>query len=207
MGFLIQTLRKVMYATNKYIDPKDSVLIELGDQNAFNDLAEGIEKYRIKDIMGAYFKEYHTIDLKGSDIIKTDLSEYRPNLFKANIITNIGTSEHVEDERGQWNCWRNLHSWLKIGGIMIHELPEVGSWAGHARYYVTKEYFKSLEKCGYEVLELDTHKYNVGNSIWCVVMKIRDKPFMDFDTFFLNMKIEKETQPAGIIETNNPKKL
>jgi hypothetical protein len=32
-------------------------------------------------------------------------------------------------------------------------------------------------------------------------------PFMDFETFFLNMKIEKETPLAGTISTNNPKKL
>lgn len=198
-----------MLATNNYLDPKHSVLLELGDQNAFNSLvnSEKINKFRIKDIMHAYFKEYHTLDLKGSDIVKTDLSEYSPGLFKADIITNIGTSEHVELEEGQWNCWRNLHSWLNVGGIMIHELPELGGWPGHCRYYTTMEYFKSLEKCGYKILELDTHKFNIGNCIWCVVRKIEDLPFMDFETFFLNMKIERKTQIAGTIESNNPKKL
>ena len=209
MGFVTRTLRKVMYATNQYVDPKTSILLELGDQNAFNNLTlpEKIDKYRIKGIMHAYFKEYHTLDLKGEDIIKTDLSEYTPDLFKANIITNIGTTEHIELEEGQWNCWRNLHNWLNVGGIMIHELPESGSWPGHSRYYATVEYFKSLEKCGYEILELDSHKFNLGNCLWCVIRKVKDVPFMDFETFFLNMKIEKETPLAGAISTNNPKKL
>ena len=126
MGFVTRTLRKVMYATNQYVDPKTSILLELGDQNAFNNLTlpEKIDKYRIKGIMHAYFKEYHTLDLKGEDIIKTDLSEYTPDLFKANIITNIGTTEHVELEEGQWNCWRNLHNWLNVGGKDILHLSE-----------------------------------------------------------------------------------
>ena len=96
---------------------------------------------------------------------------------------------------------------LNVGGIMIHELPESGSWPGHSRYYATVEYFKSLEKCGYEILELDSHKFNLGNCLWCVIRKVKDVPFMDFETFFLNMKIEKETPLAGAISTNNPKKL
>jgi hypothetical protein len=66
-------------------------------------------------------------------------------LFGIYIITNIGTTEHVELEDGQFNCWKNLNQWLNVGGIMIHELPEAGSWEGHCRYYTTRDFFKSFE--------------------------------------------------------------
>jgi|GEM_PF-2416048 hypothetical protein len=209
MGFVTRTLRKVMYATSTYVDPKKSVLLELGDQNAFNNLTEpeNLEPYRIKSIMEGFFKKYHTLDLIGEDITVTDLSMYRPKKFKADIITNIGCSEHVEYKEGQWNCWNNLHSWLKVGGIMIHELPELGHWPGHCRYYVTREYFKALEDYGYEILELDTHRFNIGDCLWCVIRKVEDVPFMDFDTFFTKMEFTEEVPPAGVIESNNPKNL
>lgn len=208
MGFITRTLRKVMLATNNYVDPKNSVLIELGDQNAFNDLVGFDEnnKYRIKDVMQNYFKEYHTLDLKGEDVTITDLSEYQPDLFNCDIITNIGTTEHVELEDGQYNCWHNLDSWLNVGGIMIHELPEIGSWEGHCRYYTTRDFFKSFEDYGYEVLELEDNKWkDWGNTLWCVLRKVKDVPFMDKDTFFSLMRFDTSVPPAGTIATNNPK--
>ena len=60
MGFVTRTLRKVMYATSTYVDPKKSVLLELGDQNAFNNLTEpeDLEPYRIKSIMEGFFKKF-----------------------------------------------------------------------------------------------------------------------------------------------------
>lgn len=209
MGYVTRTLRKVMFATSNYIDPKNSILLELGDQNAFNNLIsdENIEKYRIKSVMGGFFKEYHTLDLKGEDIIQTDLSKYQPDLFKANAITNIGTTEHVEFEEGQWNCWRNLHSWLQVGGIMIHELPKVNNWPGHCRYYANSDFFKSLESYGYEILELTDHSFNIGDCVWCIIRKVKEVPFMDIETFFSKMVIDKNTQAAGTIPSNNPKNL
>jgi|LakMenEpi03Aug12_release.lakeMendotaPanAssembly.Ray.scaffolds.fasta_scaffold650910_1 hypothetical protein len=210
MGFITRTLRKVMLATNNYVDPKTSILIELGDQNAFNELvnSQNIDKYRIKNIMYNYFKEYHTLDLKGDDIIPTDLSDYKPDLFKCDIITNIGTTEHVELEDGQFNCWMNMHSWLNVGGIMIHELPEVGSWPGHCRYHTSRKFFKAFEKYGYKIVELDDHLWSdQGNTLWCVMKKVKDVPFMDKDTFFSLMHFDINVPPAGFIESNNPKNL
>ena len=210
MGFVTRTLRKTMLATTKYVDPKESVLLELGTQNAFNDLvdSEKIDKYPIRNILHRYFKAYHTLDLQIEDgVIEVDLSIYQPGLFTANIITNIGTTEHVEYEQGQLNCWKNIHNWLKIGGIMIHELPELGSWPGHGRYYATREFFHGLENYGYQILELDDHKFNIGNSLWCVIRKVEDVPFMDYDTFFSIMAFDQSVPPAGVISSNNPKNL
>jgi len=209
MGYVTRTLRNVMLATNNYVDPKVSVLLELGDQTSFNDLIrnDAGEKYRIKSIMHNYFKEYHTLDLQGEDVTITDLSVYSPDLFKANIITNIGTTEHVEYEQGQYNCWRNLHSWLEVGGIMIHELPEVGSWPGHGRYFTTREFFNSFENYGYKILELDDHIWDLGNTLWCVMKKVEEVPFMDYETFFSLMHFDNSVPFAGTIDTNNPKNL
>ena len=210
MGFVSRTLRKTMLATTKYVDPKESVLLELGVQNAFSDLikAEGIDKYPIRNILHRYFREYHTLDLQIEDgVTKVDLSVYQPGLFTANIITNIGTTEHVEYEQGQFDCWKNLHSWLKVGGIMIHELPELGSWPGHGRYYVTREFFQNLENYGYQILELDDHKFDNGNTLWCVIRKVEDIPFMNYETFFSTMSFDPTVPPAGVISSNNPKNL
>lgn len=210
MGFVTRTLRKTMLATNNYVDPKESILLELGTQNAFNDLveAENIDKYPIRDILNRYFKEYRTLDLQKEDgVTVVDLSIYQPGLFNANVITNIGTTEHVEYKEGQWNCWKNIHAWLKVGGIVIHELPELGSWPGHSRYYATRSFFKSFEQCGYQILELDDHEFNIGNCLWCVMRKVDSIPFMGFDKFHSLMAFDESVPPAGVIESNNPKNL
>lgn len=210
MGLIVRSLRKLMLATNTYVDPKESALLELGNQMAFNSLIEErIDKYRISTILHKYFKSYETIDLQNEkNVTITDLSIYQPDLFNVDIITNIGTSEHVEFEKGQWNCWKNIHNWLKIDGIMIHELPELGSWPGHCRYYVTREFFIKLKQYGYQILELDDHIWSdQGNTLWCVIQKVKDVPFMDKDTFFSLMHFDINIPPAGFIESNNPKNL
>ena len=40
------------------------------------------------------------------------------------LITNFGTSEHVAN---QFTCWKNIHSFCKLGGYVISEIPETGS--------------------------------------------------------------------------------
>ena len=104
-----------------------------------------------------------------------------------NIITNFGTSEHVE---GQYWCFRNIHEFCEVGGIIYHKVPRVGSWKNHCPYYYDTEFFEKLASLsGYEI---------VVNKVWnhddqtpqrareecvCIYKKVKDTPFITEEEF------------------------
>jgi hypothetical protein len=179
-------------------------LIELGIQESYFN-----SDFRyLRDKISHLFSEYISIDLHDvAGVTKFDLSVVNINAFNCDIITNLGTSEHVEFEEGQYNCWYNIHNWLNEGGIMIHELPELGSWKNHCRYYVTDDFFKNLEKYGYRIIDLLKNRDSNGNLTWCVLKKEKNLDFMSYDDFFKFMKIDKNVTSNVIAVANNPKKL
>lgn len=203
MGITIEALNSLHRVI---LNPKDLDLIELGIQESVD---RSIGFHYLRDHIGQKFKSYISLDLHnvgGATIF--DLSEQNPKAFSVDIITNIGTSEHVEYEQGQYNCWFNMHSWLKLNGLMIHEIPEKGSWANHCRYYSTFEFFKEFEKFGYEIVELDNHKHpSNGNLNWAVLKKVKKQKFMDFERFFSLMYMDKSVSMGVINHLNNPKNL
>jgi hypothetical protein len=185
-------------------DKKKLSLIELGIQENYGKFNF---KY-LRDFWNDEFKEYISLDLHDTrGVTKCDLSIYQKNIYNADVITNLGTSEHVEYEEGQYNCWKNIHNWLKIGGIMIHELPEIDGWENHCRYYVNFEFFDNLKNYGYDIIELSKNSYPNGNLIWCVLKKTEDKEFMNIDEFFKFMILDKSVTFDKIANENNPKKL
>lgn len=179
-------------------------LVELGIQQAAHNLGFNYLRDRLKD----NFKSYVSLDLHNDPgVTILDLSVYHHDLYKVDIITNFGTTEHVEYEDGQYNCWKNIHNWLKVGGIAIHEIPEHGSWKNHCRFFTTRAFFENLRNYGYEILELDDHRDENGVLNWCVLKKIEDKEFMDQETFYKFMVVDRQINMSTIHPINNPKHL
>ena len=78
--------------------------------------------------------EYSTIDLRGEPTYRFDLTKIIPKteLFgQFDLVTNNGTSEHVEPRSGQYNCFKNMHLLTKVGGVMMHAIPMLGSYRRH----------------------------------------------------------------------------
>lgn len=96
---------------------------------------------------------------------------------KFDIVTDFGTSEHIENA---YECWKNVHVLCKIGGLIICELPKTGSWKEHGFHYYTVEFFKEFAKLlNYEIKELGEHPA-MGNHIdgwliYCVLKKTQYK--------------------------------
>lgn len=179
-------------------------LLELGIQESYY----SSDFQYLRDKIGTAFKEYISVDLHPvNGVTVFDLSVFEPNAFSVDILTNIGTSEHVEYEDGQYNCWLNIHNWVKVNGLSIHELPETGSWPNHCRYYCTVEFFMNLQNYGYEVLEIKKHTSGSGNLIWCVLKKVEPVDFMSKEEFFRTMDMDKSVTSDMIDIRNNPKKL
>jgi len=96
------------------------------------------------------------------------------------IITNSGTTEHVEPLAAQYECFRNIHEWLRPGGVAVHMVPDVhaldeeGAWQGHCRSYYSVEFFELLAKqCGYSLV----HPEWISGLVCVGLQKAGDAPF------------------------------
>jgi len=171
-------------------------MLELGDQITFGpDIVEKTGK--------AYFEnrgfKHSSIDLNGHhDSLALDLR--KPELFLDlygmwDILTNAGTSEHIEPFEKQYECFSIIHDCIKVGGIAIHLVPDVyehdeyNRWLNHCRYYYSEAFFELLAKeCQYELLS-----NTVINGLRCVtIKKIKDEPFMSDRHKFLNVITQRE---------------
>lgn len=128
----------------------------------------------------------HTsLDFNGKDgAIPLDLSQpidkpdWRGHF---DVITNAGTTEHVEPFAAQYVCFRNLHEWLKPGGVFIHIVPAIeeldasGRWMNHCNHYYAAAFFEMLARENdYELLES-----TIVNELHAAALRKRsDAPFM-----------------------------
>lgn len=151
-------------------------MIELGDQ-VFNEGGHSKEHYM------SLVDEHVYIDTNGTHgSLELDLRE-KIDIEPAHLVTNHGTTEHVEGVEGQIACFENIHNMCAIGGYMIHSVPLPGTWSGHGSYKYPLEFFEILAKNNnYNVLEnrtLDEGVYTGPKNLsWCVLQKIEDTKFV-----------------------------
>jgi hypothetical protein len=181
---------------------KNLRMLELGDQ-LINDRA-------IREKSGkAYYEnrgfEHVSVDLNGNngalvrDLRKPEQFEDWVNSW--DVITNSGTTEHVEPMDTQYECFQILHDCLKVGGIAVHLNPDAehrdtdGMWRNHCRIYYTKPFYETLAKeCEYELLS-----NKVIRGLRCaVVRKTKERPFMHDRAIFLEHIAEREMIPQPI---------
>lgn len=112
-------------------------LLELGNQMILKgkDVA-----YVAKDYFGSKGVKHTSFDINSlNGAIAIDLSQPLPkNYFNQfDVVTNFGTTEHIED---QHQVFCNIHDACKVGGYMVHSLPEDGFWIGHSPYHYKPEF-------------------------------------------------------------------
>lgn len=178
-------------------------LIELGDQDLNPD-----EKFnssmKFRDLFKDKFKSWRTLDLQhvsGVEIFDLSILTNQENC--TDIITNYGTSEHIEPQTGQYVCWLNMHKFLRINGIEIHAIPIVGEWPDHCRYYYDFNFFKNFEEFGYSILEMEI---TWSKLVYCVLTKTENKEFMTYEQF-MNKIIFKNMGSDKNKGSNNPKNI
>jgi len=115
------------------------------------------------------------IDLDGAERCrKIDLCKpVDPALLggRFEVITNYGTTEHVED---QTVCWRNIHELLLPGGYLISTVPTPGDYRKHGIWYPPAAWYESwAELNGYELLQ-----FSPETPLTVVVaQKLDERPF------------------------------
>lgn len=187
-----------------YFDNLNIDIIELGDQDIVIDNGQLDSNHKFRNDNINKFKSWRTLDLHLIDGVEIfDLSILSNEKNCADIITNFGTSEHIEENIGQYNCWLNIHNFLKNGGYAIHMVPPPNYWINHCRYYYTKQFFQNFENFGYDIIELEM-TYN--NLLLCIMKKIKNIDFMSYDNFINNI-IFINTDYNNIDPKNNPKNL
>jgi len=102
-------------------------MLEFGNQ--IMDL-QGNQGQTAKDHFTALGHEHTSIDINGKDgALQLDLSVPQPQLFKRfDIITDIGTIEHVETLQGLYECLKNIVNFASEDCIIIHKNPETKSF-------------------------------------------------------------------------------
>lgn len=160
MAYLPEYLEFVTDAIRfEFFQPNGLSMFELGNQRFIGgQFTTGKEHFENLGMT------HTSVDLNGEDgALPLDLR--CPEMFyefrcKYDVLTNLGTTEHVEPIEKQYECFSIIHDVVKPGGIMIHMVPDVeelensGAWKDHCSIYYTKEFFIELtEACNYTILE------------------------------------------------------
>jgi hypothetical protein len=91
--------------------------------------------------------EHTSVDLNGKDgALPKDLQKPL-GLGQFDIVTNFGTTEHVERQEP---AWRNIAK--ASGGVFVSTTPLPGDWGWHGRWYPTEDFYRSFaELNGFEI--------------------------------------------------------
>lgn len=122
--------------------------------------------------------KHTSVDWNGMDgAIVKDLT--KPiNLGQFDMVTNIGTTEHVSEQRP---VWRNIHVSLKPGGILASVTPYKGYWWWHGEYYPTEAFFKSFAELNDYTIELmykQVLQENTHANLYVRMKKNSEMPFI-----------------------------
>jgi SAM-dependent methyltransferase len=181
-------------------------MLELGNQHISDEnrrACPGILERTGKQYFENRGVKHTSIDLNAEDgALPIDLSRPigRPDWRHSfDIVTNAGTSEHVEPFEAQYECFRNIHACLKPGGIAVHIVPSAeglsakGRWRDHCNNYYSRRFFDTLaEHNAYRVVSFQF----MDELILTCLQKTEDRPFMADRSAFLEPITRRE---GGII--------
>lgn len=175
-------------------------MLELGNQHI---LDSSVPEKTGKEYFINRAYEHTAVDLNGQDgALRVDLSKpinYPEWLGYFDVVTNAGTVEHIEPYKAQYECFKNIHNCLKIGGIAIHLLPDIheledkGCWKYHCNNYYSKEFVEMVAAQNkYHIVSLKI----MDGMVFCCLQKKQNIAFMDNREEFLKYITRKK---GGIV--------
>lgn len=99
-------------------------------------------------------------------------------LGQFDILSNMGTTEHVDDQRA---VWENIHHLVKVGGVYVGQTPyhDGQSWWWHGDWYPTEAWFEKFAFLnGWEIERLYRDRKPPNENLYCRMRKFRDDPFV-----------------------------
>jgi hypothetical protein len=195
MGLRLSYINFINLSIDKVygLDINGLKMLELGDQIVKR--KSGISERTGKEYFTNLGYDHISVDLNGNrgslikDLTKPiDFNEW-PEYF--DILTNSGTTEHVEPFESQYDCFKILHDCVKIGGLMIHLIPDIealnqGHFVNHCNYYYSEKFFNELAlNSNYTILE-----NKVMDNLRCVALVKNSNNFwQDKNSFLKNINI------------------
>lgn len=183
---------------HEFVNYQNIKMLELGDQvikgSAMAQGSTGKEYFTNLNI------DHTSIDMNGRHgALKYDLSKeiIRDDwIGHFNVITNSGTSEHVEPFKSQYECFENIHKFCCLGGIMVHIIPDAleiekmdAFKKKHCNNYYTRAFFELIsQENGYYML--DTRMRHALRYV--CLKKIKNVKFMNDRDLFLSNIVRKE---------------
>lgn len=131
----------------------------------------------------AYFEslgfKHISIDWNGAyGAIKRDLSKpLWDELGQFDMLSNMGTTEHVTDQRG---CWRNIHHLTKTDGVYVGQTPyhDGKSWWWHGEHYPTEAFYESFaELNGWQIERMYVGRDIPNQNLYVRMRKVHDLSF------------------------------
>lgn len=99
--------------------------------------------------------DHTSVDWNGQDGALTMDLRKPLNLGEFDMVTNIGTSEHVSEQEP---VWRNMVDATKLGGLLCCVTPTPGFWCWHGQHYPKHEFYRNLAaNNGFEIERLYDH--------------------------------------------------
>jgi len=141
-------------------------MLELGDK-----INPAVGTY--KDYFTSLGVHHTSIDWNGNNgAINRDLRKPITDLgFAFDVVTNIGTTEHVSD---QYAVWQNMHTLCRPGGFIVSVTPFPGgdNWWWHGEHYPTYEFFQSFANLNdYSILKLGSGLEPPNKNVYCLMAK------------------------------------
>ena len=141
-----------------------------------------------------YFKSlginHVSIDINGKDgALPLDL-RYPIDMEPFDMVTNIGTTEHVTDQEG---VWRNIHNLCKTGGVIVSHTPLQGDWTWHGIWFPLESFYTQFASInGYKIEKLDIEGEEPKRTINVRMKKVKQVDFtmISESAFYCNEKME-----------------
>ena len=190
MGLELKTSLQFIELSIDQVFPNQQNLkmLELGDQEIMRSPTISVKTG--KEYFSNLGFDHTSVDLNGKNgALKKDLT--KPEDFDQwknhfHIITNSGTTEHVEPYESQYDCFKILHHCLKVGGVIIHAIPDsdcLNKWRGHCKFYYNHDFFYTLaQNCGYDILRSEI----IDQLICVALVKKQDVDFSIDKSLFLS---------------------
>lgn len=127
-------------------------MFEFGNQHGmFDALNNGVAK----TYYTALGVDHVSVDLNGHDgALKRDMTADLSDLGLFDVVTDFGSTEHIEPLAGHYKAFKNFNLLCKVGGFIIHNLPPAYTeWVTHSPAQYTPDFFFKLGKLnGYEIM-------------------------------------------------------
>ena len=217
-SFEKEKIKEIMWAYTP------SIVLDFGSQTDYTTLNQTKPPF-ISKYYERFGVEYSCIDLAGDNNAKKLNWSYPLEIYNvANLLNDMGSGEHScqkeeyiseafheghinsiypkgeptkdEIENGYYECWKNKHNLLKVGGIMFNVNPLTSHWPLHGYSYLGEDFYKEFVKiAGYELIEdgiiCGSGNCETGKNVYGIIKKVSEQ-FPSFEEFYKHLPIYKQ---------------